>query len=118
MNLSAYDNLIQKIDKKKTWLLVKRKQLITREIKFRKYNGIVYKYNDNTNVYDYYIVMSDTKDEVITWSNTESDDYGRIKIKLAAIWSAIGFDSYENDVNINIKLDNSQDDGEIYHIDV
>ena len=40
MNLNAYDNVIDKIDKTKTWIDVCKKLLLSREIKYRECKSI------------------------------------------------------------------------------
>ena len=37
MNLKAYDEITPKVDKTKTWVIVKNHNLLSREIKYRKY---------------------------------------------------------------------------------
>ena len=37
MNLNAYDSITEKLDKNKTWVDIRRKTILSREMKYRKY---------------------------------------------------------------------------------
>ena len=50
MNLNAYDSIIEKLDKNKTWIDIRRKTILSREMKYRKYTCILKRYNPETNM--------------------------------------------------------------------
>jgi len=114
MNLNAYDNATNKVDKQKTWIYIKQHQLISRELVYRPYYKILTRFNSTTNSYHYYIALS--SDNI--GGRTKLDDYGRIKINLLDIWFKTTLKNYKEDTNINIKLVEEQDDGEIYELDI
>ena len=55
MNINAYDDIREKLDKTKTWVDIRKKQLFSREIKYRKYNCLLKRYDVKTNITNYYI---------------------------------------------------------------
>ena len=89
MNLSGYDIIPPTIDKKKTWLDTKFKQLLSREIKYRPYVLLCNKYVPECN----------TDDPPLNQraSHVSIDNYGRLKINLKSIWD----NSPLKDINSN-----------------
>ena len=118
MNLSAYDKITEKIDKSKSWIHIKSKRLITREIKYRPYYTIMKRYEPTYGIYEYYIVISDTINNDYKFSKVFVDEYARIKISLLSIWKDLGLDKLNKNINVNIIIDNTQDDCEIYKLDI
>lgn len=118
MNLNAYDNVIDQIDKTKSWIYIKKKQLISREIKYRRYNTILKRYNSKTKCYSYYIAMLDEPDITKVCSITKLDNYGRIKINIANIWNETSLRNIDKDCNIDVQLYESTDDGDVYILDI
>ena len=51
MNLYAYDDVSPVINKQATWIDIKKYQLLSREIKYRKYVTISKKFNKETSDY-------------------------------------------------------------------
>ena len=118
MNLNAYDDIIEKIDKRKTWIDVRKQLLLSREIKFRPYYTLTKRFNSNLNNYDYFIILLDNKPENRVSYNTKKDDYGRIKLKLYELYTESDLVYLEKDTNINIKLVDTDDDGDVYQLDI
>ena len=118
MNLSAYDKITEKVDKSKSWIHIKSKRLITREIKYRPYSTILKRYVPSCNIYEYYLVISDTTNNDCKFNKVFIDDYGRLKISLLSIWKELGLDKINKNINVNITIDNTQDDCEIYKLDI
>lgn len=118
MNLNAYDSCSTQIDKTKSWIDVKKKRLLSREIKFRKYFTICKRYNTYYTDNDYFIVLLDDKIKNYKCHNTNLDNYGRIRINLGEIWNVCSLQYVEDNVNINLELVEHTDDGDIYKIDV
>ena len=52
------------------------------------------------------------------FKRTHKDNFGRIKIKVANIWDKTSLTTLKQDANINIKIDEQDDIGEIYQLDV
>lgn len=118
MNLNAYDTLDTKIDRNKTWLNVKYKTIITREVTKRKYTIILQRFNPNLNCKEYFIAFSDNEVPNQINKQTIVDNYGRIKIKVGSIWSEANLSQFVTDCNIILTCVDKQEDGEIYRIDV
>lgn len=118
MNLNAYDNINEKIDKTKTWIDVNKHLLLSREIKYRKYYLFTKRYNVELKVWDYFIVVTDNPipDRIVF--NTRLDDYGRVKLRLHELYKETNVSEFTKDVNINIEHIDSQEDGDIYKIDL
>lgn len=118
MNLSAYDNITPKIDKTKTWIEPKRKLLLSREIKFRKYFTLSKRYNPKYNITNYYIILLDNKLQDRVCTSTKIDDYGRIKISLNQIWNESGLCDRADNFNISVNHLTKDADGDIYYLDI
>lgn len=118
MNLSAYDEIHPKVDKKLTWINVDRYQLLSREITHRMFNTLCKRYNREENDYDYFIILLDDKPSDRNYAVTKFDDYGRIKISLKPIWKEAYLDKYKHDVNISITRVEHTDDGDIYKLNL
>lgn len=118
MNLNAYDNVTEKLDKTKTWIDLRKKTIFSREIKHRPYSCLLKRYDAKTNTNSYFIAMLDKPQENKKCKHTTCDDYGRVKINISSIWKETYFTRLENNCNIVCKLVESCDDGEVYSIDV
>ena len=118
MNLSAYDNVIEKIDKQRSWIDIKKKMLLSREINVRNYVLLTKRYDKSTNTTDYFVVMLDNPPVDREYKRTKVDDYGRCKISLAAIWSETYLCDITSNFNISISLEEHSNDGDIYKLDV
>lgn len=118
MNLNAYDDVIQKLDKTKTWYHINRQQLFSREIKHTPYYSIAEKYNNNDNSYDYFILMLFDKPTDRTYHRTNTDDYGRIKISVKSIVDKTSLKDITKDCNINIKFIDEDDTCIVYGLDI
>lgn len=118
MNLNAYDDIIEKVDKTKTWIDVDKHLLLSREIKFRKYYVLSKRYNPELKVYEYYIILIDYKPIDRASYNTRKDDYGRVKIRLHDLYTDSDLQYLEHNVNVSIKHIESEDDGDIYQLDI
>ena len=118
MNLNAYDDASNKIDKQRSWVDINKKQLITREIKYRLYYSLVKRYDKKTNVVSFFIAMLDEPSPYRVCYRTRKDDYGRLKFRLFPIWNETSLDSLETNCNVIVEHIESQSDGDIYYIDV
>lgn len=118
MNLSAYDIIPEKINKDKTWVTPDNKMLLSREISRRKYVCISKKYNQNLHCNDYFIIVLDNIPNTQAYSHIRIDNYGRVKIRLNAIWEDSTLKSITKEQNINITHIEGADDGDIYQLDI
>lgn len=118
INLLEYDDVSPKINKKKSWISIKTKQLFSREIKFKPYATIGSKYHPNIKGYSYYLILLDEIPDDRSYSRVHIDNYGRVKISLKSIWDKTSLINYDNDINISIELIDYADNAAIYQIDV
>lgn len=118
MNLNAYDNIKDKIDKTKTWIDIRKKTILSREIKHRPYTCLLKRYNVKVNTNTYYIAMLNNPPENRKYKCTTCDDYGRIKINVSSIWKDTYLPRLGGNCNIMCELVESDDDGDIYYIDI
>ncbi len=118
MNIVAYDTIKRNINKDKTWISVKYKRILSKEIKYRKYYTLLKKYNLQTNREYFYLACSDNIFRDSKTECTNLDNFGRCRFNIGSIWRKSYLSDIENDMNIHIKLVNKQDDGEIYCLDI
>lgn len=118
MNLNAYDNITEKLDKNKTWIDIRKKTIYSREIKHRKYTCLLKRYDAKTNTHSYFIAMLNNPPIDRKYKITVCDDYGRVKINISSIWKESYLSRLVDNCNIVCNLVESDDDGEVYSIDV
>lgn len=118
VNFNIYDDANNKLDRTKTWVNIKYKQIFSREIQFRKYSSLVYRYSVSNNAYTYFIIVSDEPPVNISYSNTIKDDYGRFKINVANIWNKTILQTFKKDTNINITHVDGDSTGDVYELDI
>lgn len=116
MNLVAYDTLNTHINRKKTWIKVSKKLIISKEIKYRKYVSFGKRYDNEENKTVFFIIVLDDSPLDRAYSNTIIDDSGRIKISIKNIWNELGLCNLTNDINIGVKHTQNADDGDIYEL--
>ena len=58
MNLNAYDNVKEELDKHKTWYSPKFRRLYSREIKFRMFYKFLKRWNGTIKRNDYFLAIS------------------------------------------------------------
>uniref|UniRef100_A0AAU8MHN7 Uncharacterized protein n=1 Tax=Geladintestivirus 4 TaxID=3233136 RepID=A0AAU8MHN7_9CAUD len=118
MNLNAYDNITETVDKNKTWFNPKYRRLYSREIeKHRNYN-FYKRWNNNTNSNDYFVAFSDTLYDS-DFKVVPTDNYGRIKLIVPkeVIEDSI-LASMTIETNVEVKLIDVQHDGKVYQLDI
>lgn len=113
MNLAAYDKVDNKIDKTKTWLDYANKRIVTKQIKYRTYYAFGKRYNPDTNKEEFYLITSDNIIPDRPYAKTIRDNYNRLKYNLGSIYNNC-FRGIIKDISINLILDSSQEDGEVY----
>lgn len=118
MNLNAYDDVIEKINKTKTWIDVKKRLLLSREMKYRKWYVLSKRFNTKNNSYDYFIILLDNHPQDKVAFNTRFDDYGRIKILLHEMYNKTDLQYLTKDTNITIKHIEHEEDGDVYQLEI
>lgn len=118
MNLNAYDNVIEKLDRTKTWVDVRKKNLLSREIVHRPYTCLLKRYDPTTNCTTYFIAMLDSPPVDKKYKSTRRDEYGRIKISLTDIWKDTYLTQLETNSNIVITHVEHEEDGDVYLLDI
>lgn len=118
MNLNNYDGITEKLDKTKTWVDIRKKLLLSREIKYRPYTCLLKRYNIKSNTYSYFIAVLDNPSTDRTYKRTILDDYGRFKLSLSDIWKKTYLNELKSNCNIMCELVESDEDGDVYSIDV
>lgn len=118
MNLNAYDNVTEKLDKHKTWYSPKFKRLYSREIKFRMFYKFLKRWNGTIKRNDYFLAISMNNTDG-KFYRTERDNYNRLKVSIPKelIEDSI-LNSIVEDSNIDIKLVDNQVDGEVYQLNI
>ena len=118
MNLNAYDNIKEELDKHKTWYSPKFRRLYSREIKFRLFYKFVKRWNETIKQNDYFLAISESNVDG-KFYRAERDNYGRLKVSIP---KEVIEDSILNtmtvDANIEVKLVDAQPDGEVYQLNI
>lgn len=118
MNLNAYDDVKEQVNKNKTWIDVKNKTLLSREIQYRRVTLLSKRYNIVSKSYDYFIIMLDDEPLDRDYVLTNRDDYGRVKIRLTKIWHDSSLATFDANCNIGIQHIDHTDDGDVYQLDI
>jgi hypothetical protein len=118
MNLNAYDNVTEKLDKHKTWYSPKFKRLYSREIKFRMFYKFLQRWNESIKRNDYFLAVSMYNSDG-RFSITNKDNYSRLKFSIPkeVIEDSI-LNSIVEDANVEVKLVDNQPDGEVYQLNI
>ena len=111
MNLNAYDNVIDKVDKTKTWIDVKKHLLL-------KWYVLSKRFNTENNCYDYFVILLDNPPQDRVAFNARLDDYGRVKIQLHEMYNETDLQHLTKDANINIKHVEHEEDGDVYQLEI
>ena len=117
INLNAYE-IPQKLDKTKTWINVNKQQLLSREIKFRKYYIITSIYDVIEDKNKTYLILLDNNHQFYNFNITKTDDYGRIKINLAEHYAVLNLDKYDKNVNISITYIEGDNESDVYLLEI
>lgn len=118
MNLNAYDNVKEELDKHKTWYSPKFKRLYSREIKFRMFYKFLQRWNENIKRNDYFLAISMYNTDG-TFTIANKDNYSRLKFSIPkeVIEDSI-LNSMTVDTNVEVKLVDDQLDGEVYQLNI
>lgn len=116
MDFTAYDSINTTIDKSKTWVNCKYKQIFSKEIRYDKYAEYKSRFNPITNSYEYYIIFEPNKDK--DNFKIRVDELGRTRISATRIWSQINPDNKTNDFQIELQFVETISDCDIYRINI
>lgn len=118
MNLNAYDNIKEELDKHKTWYSPKFRRLYSREIKFRPFYKFMKRWNETIKRNDYFLAISMNNVDG-KFSIANRDNYSRTKFSIPkeVIEDSI-LNSIVEDTNIEVKLVDNQVDGEVYQLNI
>ena len=118
MNLNAYDNVKEELDKHKTWYSPKFKRLYSREIKFRMFYKFLKRWNGTIKRNDYFLAISESNTDG-KFYRTERDNYNRLKVSIPkeVIEDSI-LNSIVEDTNVELKFVDAQPDGEVYQLNI
>ena len=118
MNLNAYDNIKEELDKHKTWYSPKFRRLYSREIKFRMFYKFLKRWNETYKRDDYFLAIS-TSNTDDRFSIINKDNYSRLKFSVPkeVIEDSI-LNSMTVDTNVEVKLVDAQSDGEVYQLNI
>lgn len=113
----VYESVTKSIDKNKTWIHVKSRRLISRELYKGKYYVLSRTYDNTNNIYNYFVVIANVKinDD---FKRLDIDDYGRVRVRLDTIWSDIVQHGITCDVNIDMELIEENTETVIYKINL
>ena len=116
MNLIAYDEIVDKVDKTKTWLDGNTDNIFSRELAFRKYHTFIKRYNPETKSTTIYIAMLDNKSDAKVAYITRKDSYNRICLKTKLILREFGLNNVDKEVNIHLNHVEHSNDGDVYGV--
>lgn len=118
MLLDKLPNSDKKLDKNKSWVDVKNKVLISREIKIRQYYSICNTINSETGKREYLIATADIKPEDRDMNVLKKDNYNRVKISLFGIWDYTKLSELSINSNITLSHVEGDDTCDIYKLHV
>ena len=118
MNLNAYDNVKEELDKHKTWYSPKFKRLYSREIKFRMFYKFMKRWNETIKRNDYFLAISmNNVDGRFSISNKDNYSILKFSVPKEVIEDSI-LNSIVEDTNVELKLVDNQVDGEVYQLNI
>ena len=124
MNIAMYDEINEKINKKKTWVYIPKQLLISRNIKYRQYYVFRKVYNTVSKIYDYFLIVSndnknDDNEVIQDCKVSRLDDYGRIKFSIPIkIWNETILCNIKDNMNIDVIIKETNDNFDVYKLDI
>lgn len=113
INLNVYETT-QKLNKTKTWLNVNKCQLLSREIKFRKYYTISIQIDPLTKEEVFHLILVDDPNIPLKLNSVKVDDYGRLKFNLNEYKDGLHLTEYNKNVNISIIYIEGDHESDVY----
>uniref|UniRef100_A0AAU8MJZ9 Uncharacterized protein n=1 Tax=Geladintestivirus 1 TaxID=3233133 RepID=A0AAU8MJZ9_9CAUD len=114
MNFTTYDNVNSKrLDRTKTWINPRYKQVFSAEIKYKNYYQIIVRYNTNTKENEYFVAFMDNKDE--DNKSCRIDELGRTRFSIANIWNDF-CNNITKETNIKLNYEESFDNVDIFRL--
>lgn len=114
MDFVTYDNVTHKVDKNKSWVSPKYKQIFTKEVRWDKYAEIKNRYDVNEGRYRFYLVLEPEKDS--DNSKVRVDDLGRTRISIGHVWDSLGYTNKTKDFQIRLEYTESIQGCDFYEI--
>lgn len=115
MQFTTYDKTnSRKLDRTKSWINIKYKQIFSAEIKYNKYYQLIKRFEPKYNTTEYFVAFMNNSDE--DTKSCRVDDYGRTKFSIADIWKELNLDKLTTDTNINLEYVESIDDVDVFKI--
>ena len=116
INLLQYDDIIDVVDKNKTWYNVKSNSIFSREIVRKPYYTFKKRWVAEHGDYSYYLIVSDKNDDKSSFKFTYVDDYGRIKFRCTGALPTFILSRYNHDANISIRVVEEDDESVVYEL--
>lgn len=114
INLNAYDS-VQIINK--TWIDDKYKKLYSKVIPYKVFFTLLRRYNTKDKVYDYYLLISDKTDNAHVW-DTAINNKTYVKYNIEPYWNILPTHKLRGVTEINIELVDSDDESQLYYLDI
>lgn len=114
MNLAAYDE-VKKFIPGKDYIQVNYKRLLSSTIKYRDKYCLLKRY-EHDNHYSYYIAVFDNAPENVKYKFLKREDNKYVKVYLTDIWNNLPDYLTKENVNVDVELIESQEDGEVYKL--
>lgn len=115
MQFTEYDvEHKQKLDRTKTWINPKYKQIFSSEIRYNTNYQIITKYNNNTCNKEFYIAFVPNPDKET--KRCRIDELGRMRINISSIWNEL-FSDVKVDTNIIFEYVETINDCDIFSIE-
>ena len=105
MNLNLYDDVVEYIDRTRTWVCTRRQCIFSREITYRRYFMLTKRYNPSSRTTQYFLITLDTKPENRHCKPLKVDSYGRVVASVKDIWTTTALVDIEKDCNITGTID-------------
>lgn len=115
MNLVAYDN-INRFIPSSDYIQTNYKRLLSSTIEYHDRYCLLKRYNVDKDEYQYFVAVYDNKQEGLKDKFLKKDSNGNVKIYLSEIWNELPKYITKENVNINVELVESQDDGKVYKL--
>ena len=115
MNFSAYDNVIKFVPKN-NYIQVNYKRLLSLDIEYHDKYCLLKRFNEINNTYSYYVAVFDKEQSNIKHKFLKKDSNGYVKIYLIDIWNELPEYLIKENINIDVELVETQDDGKVYKL--
>lgn len=115
MNLVAYDE-VNKFIPGKDYIQVNYKRLLSSTIEYYDRYCLLKRFDIDKNKYDFYVAVYNNKQENIKDKFLKKDNSGKVKVYLTDIWNELPKYLTKENINIDVELVESQEDGKVYKL--